>query len=118
MTILLVVITTISIMFLVRSTLILVGYLKEPILRTFSEYGPRERLYLPGQPLLAWSGALSFCAGLWAAPYQGLSATLSTLGILMGVLVAIGYTYGEQAENIHLKILKYPTWYHDLRERT
>ena len=111
-------VTATSIIFLVRATLILVGYLKDPILRTFSEYGPREKLYMPGQQLLLWGGVLSFCAGLWAAPYQGLSATLTTFGILMGVVVAIGYTYAEQAEKIHLKILKYPLWYHDLRERT
>ena len=118
MNIILVAVTTTSIIFLVRSTLILVGYLKEPILRTFSEYGPREKLYLPGQPLLAWSGALSFCAGLWATPFQGLSATLTMLGILTEIVVALGYTYAEQAEKIHLRILNYPLWYHELRERT
>jgi len=118
MSIILVGLTATCFIFLVRSTLILVGYLKDPILRTFSEYGPREKMYMPGQPLFAWAGALSFCSGLLVAPYQNLSVTLTTLGILVGLVVAIGYTYAEQAEKIHLKILKYPTWYHDLRERT
>ncbi len=118
MTIILVGVTATSIVFLVRSTLILVGYLKEPILHTFSEYGPREKLYMPAQPLLAWSGALSVCAGMWAARYESLSSTLIILGILAEIVVALGYTYGEQAEKIHLKLLKYPIWYHDLRERT
>ena len=118
MNIILVGVTATSIIFLIRSTLILLGYLKDPILRTFSEYGPREKMYMPGQPLLAWGGVLSFTAGLIAAPYQNLSVTLTTLGILMGLVVALGYTYMEQAEQIHLKILKYPVWYHDLRERT
>jgi hypothetical protein len=118
MSIILVGVTAISVVFLIRATLILVGFLKEPILRTFSEYGPREKLYMPGQQLLLWGGALSVCAGFWAAPYQGLSATLTTFGILMDLVVALGYTYAEQAEKIHLKILKYPHWYHELRERT
>lgn len=118
MTIILVGVTVTSIIFLVRSTLILVGYVKDPILRTFSEYGPREKLYLPGQPLLVWSGILSVCGGAWAAPYQRLSTTLTTLGILAGIVAALGYSYAEHAEKIHLKILKYPLWYHDLRERT
>lgn len=118
MSIILVGVTAISIAFLVRATLILVGFLKEPILRTFSEYGPREKLYMPGQQFLLWSGALCVCAGSWAAAYQGLSATLTMLGVVMGLAVAVGYTYAEQAEMIHLKILKYPHWYHELRERT
>jgi len=118
MNLVLVGLTAASIIFLVRSTLILLGYLKDPILRTFSEYGPREKMYMPGQGLLAWGGALSFCAGLLAASYSKLSVTLTTLAILMELTVAIGYTYAEQAENIHLKILRYPRWYHDLRERT
>lgn len=110
--------TVASIIFLIRATLILLGYLKEPILHTFSEYGPREKLYMVGQGLLAWGGVLSFCAGLWAASYSSLSVTLTTLGVLMELLVAVGYTYAEQAEKLHLKLLKYPVWYHELRERT
>ncbi|MBA3873230.1 MAG: hypothetical protein ABI970_02900 [Chloroflexota bacterium] len=113
-----VLVTVTSVIFIIRATLILVGYLKDPIIRTFSEYGPREKLYMPGQQLLLWGGVLSFCTGVWATPYAGLSATLTTFGILMVVVVAIGYTYAEQVEKIHLKILKYPLWYHDLRERT
>jgi hypothetical protein len=118
MTILLAVVTATCFVFIVRSTLILVGFLKEPILRTFSEYGPREKMYMPGQPLLVWGGALCCCGGLWATPYEGLSATLLCVGILMGLIAAIGYTYAEQAEKIHLKLLRYPLWYHELRERT
>src|SRR2546423_8347337 len=118
MTIILVGVTASSIIFLIRATLILIGYLKDPILRTFSEYGPRERLYMPAQQLMLWGGVLSICAGMLATPFEGLSATLLIFGVLTEILVATGYTYGEQAEKIHLKILKYPRWYHDLRERT
>ena len=118
MTIILVVVTAISIIGLIRATLILIGYFKDPILHTFSEYGPRERLYMPGQQLMLWGGVLSICGGMLAASYEGLSATLLIFGILTEILVACGYTYAEQAEKIHLKILKYPLWYHDLRERT
>lgn len=118
MSILLVGVTATCIIFLIRSTLILLGFLKDPILQTFSEYGPREKLYMPGQLLLVWGGGLSFCAGLWAAPYAGLSGTLCTFGILMMLVAALGYTYAEQAEKIHLRLLKYPLWYHELRERT
>ncbi len=118
MNLILVGVTAASIIFLVRATLILIGYLKEPIIRTFSEYGPREKMYMPTQGLLLWGGVLSFSAGLLAASYSKLSVTLTTLGILMGLVVAIGYTYAEQAEKIYLNILRYPRWYHELRERT
>ncbi len=118
MTFILFVVTAASIIFLVRSTLILVGYWKEPIIRSFSEYGPREKMYMPGQGLMAWGAALSFCTGLWAGGYPSFSVTLTTFAIFVWLVVALGYTYTEQAELIHLKILRYPRWYHDLRERT
>ncbi|MBI1278144.1 MAG: hypothetical protein GC179_08455 [Anaerolineaceae bacterium] len=110
--------TAASILFLVRSTLILLGYFKEPIIRVFSEYGPHEKLYMVGLGVLAWGGVLSFCGGLWAASYPKLSVTLTMLGIVMLLTVGLGYTYNEQAEKLHLKILRYPRWYHELRERT
>lgn len=113
-----VIVTTVSVLLLVRATLILVGYFKSPIIRTFSEYGPREKLYMPAQQILLWGGVLSFCAGLWSSRYPSLSSTLAILGVLMGLVVALGYTYAEQAEQIHLKILPFPIWYHELRERT
>lgn len=113
-----VIVTVASVILLIRATLILLGYWKDPILRTFSQYGPREKLYMPAQQILMWGAVLSFCTGLWAYQYPSLSATLTTLGILLGLVVMLGYAYREQAEQIHLLLLRYPVWYHELRGRT
>lgn len=118
MPVLLIIFTIVSIFFLLRSILILLGYYKDPILHVFQDYGPQEKLYLPGLPILVWGGALTFAGGLWATRFTGLSFSMSCLGVLMIFTVALGYNYYDKAQTIHFAILKYPRWYHDLRERT
>lgn len=110
--------TAISTFFLVRSALILLGLYKEPIIRTFAAYGPRENLYLPALPIFAWSGALLFLSGMWAAPVSKLSFILSTLGVFLAFLTVLGYNNYPAAEKYHTMLLRYPRWYHELRERT
>ncbi len=118
MSVILTVATAISLGFLIRVALIMIGTYKEPVLRTFSEYGPDEKLYMPGQSLVIWVSALSFCGGLWATKLSSLSFTLTTLGVLLLIVAGCSYTYPKLAQKIHFKILKYPHWYYDLRERT
>ncbi|MEZ4666442.1 MAG: hypothetical protein R3E39_00745 [Anaerolineae bacterium] len=110
--------TSICTFFLVRSILILIGLYKEPIIRTFAEYGPRENLYLPALPLFAWTGALLFLSGMWAAPISRLSFLLTALAVVLGLLTAVGYNNYATAEKYHTMLLPYPRWYHELRERT
>lgn len=110
--------TAVSFFFFVRSVLILLGLYKAPIIHTFAEYGPRENLYLPALPIFAWSGALLFLSGMWAAPVNRLSFILTALGLFMAVLTAFGYNNYATAEKYHSRILPYPRWYHELRERT
>jgi len=117
-TLMLIVLTGISIFFLIRSALIMFGYLKEPILRTFEEYGPQEKLYLPLLPILAWSSAVALAASLWATRFPNLSFTLSILGVLLLLAAGLGYNNREWLEKYHFKLLKLPTWYHELRDRT
>lgn len=118
MPVLLILFTIVSIFFLLRSILILLGYYKDPILHQCQDYGPQEKLYLPGLPVLVWGGALIFAGGLWAGRFSGLSYSMSCLGVVMFFMVALGYNYYDKAQTIHFAILKYPHWYHDLRERT
>lgn len=118
MSVILVLVTAVCLGFLIRVTLIMIGTYKEPIIKTFSQYGPDEKLYMPGQSFLLWGGVLSFCGGIWASAYSNLSFTLSIMGVLMIFMAGIGFTYPHIAQQFHLSMLRYPRWYYELRERT
>jgi hypothetical protein len=118
MPVLLIIFTVVGVFFLLRSILILIGLYKDPILRLFEDYGPEEKLYLPALPILAWGSVVIFAGGLWASRFTGLSFSLSCLGVIMLVTVGLGYNNYETAQKLHFTLLKYPRWYHDLRERT
>ncbi|MCA0453559.1 MAG: hypothetical protein LCI00_06265 [Chloroflexi bacterium] len=118
MTVILALLTAVCLGFLIRVTLIIIGTYKEPIIKTFSEYGPDEKLYMPAQSLFLWTGILCFCGGLWATGYSSLSFTLSTVGVFLIFLVGASYTYPQISKKINLKLMRFPRWYHELRERT
>ena len=52
-----------------RSALIVFGLYKDPILWSFQQYGPDERLPLPMATLLIWVGALVVVMGFWVSTY-------------------------------------------------
>ncbi len=110
--------TLVSVFGFLRALLILFGVYKEPILWQFQQYGPREVLYLPGLPLLIWGGAFVFLMGFWAAAQTSLSFSLSFLGVLTLFAGLLSYNYYEHVESLHFKLLPYPRWYHELRDRT
>lgn len=116
--IVLIIFSAVSLFFLGRSFLILFGLYKDPILRTFEDYGPEERMYLPGLPLMVWTGVTLFLAGLWITPYSGFVYTLNGLSFGILVLSGFAYNYYERATKYHFMILKLPRWYHELREQT
>lgn len=111
-------VTTAAFVMLVRGLLILIGMYKTPVLRTFEEYGPEERPYLPILPVLLWGGIFVFCGGLWGTAFHGLSFALSITGVLLLICAGLGYTYPEKVAAYQWRILKFPRWYHTLVERT
>lgn len=115
---LLIPLTIVIVFFLARSLLVLTGFLKEPILETFREYGPLEKPYLPMLPLWGWSGAGVFIAGLWFRQYSAASLTLSVMGIFMLIALGMAYNSYGTAAKWHFLLLKMPNWYHQLQDRT
>jgi hypothetical protein len=110
--------TAFSVIMLFRAMMILVGLYKTPILRTFEEYGPDERPYLPGLPVLMWSGVIILSASIWMNRFGGLEFTMNCLGLLMLLTGGIGYNYYDKTARYHLMLLKVPRWYHELLGRT
>jgi hypothetical protein len=101
-----------------RSALIVFGLYKDPILCSFEQYGPDERLPLPMATLLGWVGALVVVMGLWTSTYFPVPIPLVTFGI--GLMVAAGlcfYAYSN-IYKWYYRVIGLPRWHHDLLSRT
>lgn len=116
--IVLIITTIISVFFLLRTILVMIGYYKVPVLSVLEIYGPVEKLYLPLLPLLAWSGALSFLSSFWVRQYTMASYLLGSLGLLLLLAAGFGYNYYEIVSRYHFRLLPYPRWYYNLLDRT
>lgn len=108
----------ICLVLLMRTVLILSGFLKGPILHSFEKYGDSETVYYALPPLLLWSGLLVLSVGPWVAPALRSWSPIVLLGLPL--LVAAYYAYTEPRLALHYPqiFLSYPRWYYELRERT
>ncbi len=107
-----------SLIFLMRTVLILSGLLKGPILQTFEKYGDAETVYYPLPSLLLWSGILVFSLGPWIAPGLRSWSPVILMGGLLLIAAYFAYTNPKFALQHAGIFLIYPRWYYELRERT
>jgi hypothetical protein len=108
----------ISVIGLGRSALIVFGLYKDPILWSFEQYGPDERLPLPLATLLIWIGAFIVALGAWMSTYFPLPMPLVGFGvaiIVMGGLCFYGYT---NVWKWYYRVIRLPRWHHELLSRT
>lgn len=108
----------VSLFFLGRSVLIIMGLYKDPVIKTFEHYGPEEKMYLPLIPLLFWSGVFLFTLGTLLSVYTRLTFPLIALALISIILSAVGYQNTDLAVRWNYGLFKYPHWLHELRERT
>ncbi len=101
-----------------RSMLILLGLYKEPILHSFEQYGPRERLPMPLMTLLIWAGAFIVTFGVWTAATFGLAFPLTGLGAFFVVVGVAGHYYYDTVQPWYYRVIPYPHWHHNLLART
>jgi hypothetical protein len=108
----------VSIAFLLRIGLILVGLLKGPILQTFEKYGDAETIYYPLPSLLMWSGI--FLLSITAVLTDTLGVVLPTSIIGIGLLVGayLAFNSPDIARQYPRLFMSYPRWYFELRDRT
>lgn len=102
----------------VRALLIFLGLYKDPILRTFENYGPQERPYLPGLGVIAWLAALGFLGAIWLVDVPSLSYALGLSSLLLAAIIPWAYNHYPRAVALHFRLLRWPRWYHELYERT
>jgi hypothetical protein len=108
----------VSLGFLIRTTLIMVGILKGPILHTFEKYGDTETIYYPLPSLLLWGGVFVVTCAFWLAAPLGSWAAIAMPGILLIGGAYYAYTHPEIAQQYPQIFMSYPRWYFELRERT
>ncbi len=109
----------ISLVFLIRTVLIITGLIKGPVLRTFEKYGDEEIIYHPTPSLLMWTGVLL----LTISPVMSAALTTTLFSLAWPGLLMIGGAYflhnhPEVARQYPDIFMIYPRWYHELRSRT
>jgi len=108
----------VSIAFLLRIGLILVGLLKGPILRTFEKYGDDETVYYPLPSLLLWGGILVLSASTILGQQLAIFMPSWLIGVGMIGAGYLAYTHPEIPRSFPQIFMIYPRWYYELRERT
>jgi len=108
----------VSLAFLMRTALIMVGILKGPILQTFEKYGDSETVYYPLPSLLLWGGIFVVTSGFWLAAPLRSWAVLVVPGLLLIGCAYYAYTHPELVQHYPQIFISYPRWYYELRERT
>lgn len=104
--------------FLARTTLIMAGLLKDPILRLCRKYGDDETIYNPMLPLFISTGILLIVGSLWIGTYSDIGWVAFWFGILMCVAAWMTHERNEFIMRYERLFLMYPHWYAELRERT
>ena len=108
----------ISIGFLLRIGLILIGLLKGPILHSFEKYGDTETVYYPLPSILLWGGILVLSATSMLAQQLRVLMPSWFIGAMMIAGGYVAYAHPEVARHYPQIFMSYPHWYYDLRERT
>lgn len=102
-----------------RSLLILIGRLKDPILRVFQNYGEPEVYYNPLPALLFWFGSLLILIRHLMINYWRPASSLMMMFVIVCYLLAYFSSirpdvFGQRGGTI----LGNPSWLRDLTERT
>jgi hypothetical protein len=114
----------VSAFFLFRTTLILAGLLKGPILKSFEKYGDEENLYFPAVHFVWWLPVFLASFGLWLFDSKIPAALRSPYIPYCAVMIGAYLMYASYrplmnfAERHGDWFAAYPRWYNELRERT
>jgi hypothetical protein len=101
-----------------RSILIILGFYKDPILHSFEQYGPNERLPLPLITLLLWAGAFTITFSVWSSAAFGVNFPMAGLGAALIVAGISGMYWYPTVSKWYYRVFPYPRWHQELLSRT
>lgn len=104
----------ITLFFLARSVMIILGRLKGPILQGFEKYGDDEQPYQPMVSVMAWGGATL----LTTSELLGSSFCIVPLVFLIWAVAYLMYVSPEKANHFPALFFRYPRWLYELLEYT
>lgn len=111
-------IACISALYLLREVLIMVGFLKGPLLHFFERYGDDEPLYYPWPRLLAGTAGLSVFLFSYVSYYQPhwfLPVGPALVMLIIAYVLSQRQTFATDHADV---LLPLPRWYVRLREDT
>ncbi len=108
----------VSLFFVIRMLLIVMGLYKTPVIRSFEKYGGEENPHYPLFHFLVWLAILFI--NLWFTVSFLLDLTLMQLwGALLLIVGPYMYNWLLRFAKRHPDVFSaYPHWYHELRGRT
>ncbi len=107
-----------AMLYLTRTTLILVGWHKGPILKQFEKYGDDEPFYYPLPGLLICAGVFAMLGGGLLAPIWRLWCLPFGPGLLLFLAAYYSYYERETARRLPSIFMRYPRWQNELRDYT
>src|SRR5262245_48458365 len=110
--------TLISVIYLVAIILIAAGFYKEPILHHFERYAEVNDSYHLTPPLLFGMGLISLFGGILFSATVAPRYPPIVLGVIFMGLAYGAHEYQYKLEEYPHIFLAFPRWYVDLRENT
>ncbi|GAB4315206.1 MAG: hypothetical protein Kow00117_07250 [Phototrophicales bacterium] len=105
----------ISIVFLIRDILVLLGVYKDPILILFQRYGNHEPVYYPFPALLFWLGLLVISVGWVIQSITTIHVPSLEISFLLWFLAYLAHQFQQPSQDA-MPVL--PSWYRQLMQET
>ncbi len=108
----------VSLFFMIRMLLIVMGLYKTPVIRSFEKYGGEENTHYPLFHLLVWLIVMSISLWFLVSFLLDLSY-MQLLGVVMLIVAPYVYNWLLRFAKRHPDVFSaYPQWYRRLRGRT
>jgi hypothetical protein len=101
-----------------RSILIILGYYKDPILRSFEQYGPAEYIPMPLFTLIIWAGAFVLSFSVWSYATFKINVPMVGLGFFLVIAGCLGFYLYSTISKWYFRLFPYPSWHRELLGRT
>lgn len=108
----------ISILFVIRSVLLITGLLKGPILHRFEKYGDRENFLPFLTPLLAWLGLFVILSNFLLLVQWQVELNVGQMGLAFIIIALLAYRWPHWFSDRYGLLFNHPRWLAEITGRT